>query len=65
MRVLTLLHRWWGVMFCLLFAMWFASGIAMHFVPFPAPSEAPVTPEIDAPARGAEQIDYDQWTVDR
>jgi uncharacterized membrane protein len=36
MRVLTLLHRWWGVLFCLLFAMWFASGIVMHFVPFPA-----------------------------
>jgi hypothetical protein len=40
MRVLIWLHRWWGVFFCLLFAMWFASGIAMHFVPFPARSEA-------------------------
>jgi hypothetical protein len=39
MRVLIWLHRWWGVFFCLLFAMWFASGIAMHFVPFPARSE--------------------------
>ena len=38
MRVLTWLHRWWGVLFCLLFAMWFASGIVMHFVPFPARS---------------------------
>ena len=36
--VLTWLHRWWGVLFCLLFAMWFASGIVMHFVPFPARS---------------------------
>jgi hypothetical protein len=36
MRVLITLHRWWGVAFCLLFAAWFASGIAMHFVPFPA-----------------------------
>ena len=36
LRVLTWLHRWWGVAFCLLFAMWFASGIVMHFVPFPA-----------------------------
>ena len=26
MRVLATLHRWWGVAFCLLFAMWFASG---------------------------------------
>jgi hypothetical protein len=38
MRLLTWLHRWWGVLFCLLFAMWFASGIVMHFVPFPARS---------------------------
>ncbi|WP_167558818.1 PepSY domain-containing protein [Bradyrhizobium canariense] len=40
MRVLIVLHRWWGVAFCLLFAMWFASGIAMHFVPFPARTDA-------------------------
>ncbi len=39
MRLLITLHRWWGVLFCLLFAGWFASGIVMHFVPFPAPSE--------------------------
>ena len=38
MRLLTWLHRWWGVLFALLFAMWFASGIVMHFVPFPARS---------------------------
>lgn len=35
MRALILLHRWVGVAFCLWFAMWFASGIVMHFVPFP------------------------------
>ena len=35
MRALILLHRWLGVVFCLLFAMWFATGIVMHFVPFP------------------------------
>jgi hypothetical protein len=40
MRVLTLVHRWLGILFCLLFAMWFASGIVMHFVPFPALTEA-------------------------
>jgi hypothetical protein len=40
MRILILLHRWLGVAFCLLFAMWFASGIVMHFVPFPALTEA-------------------------
>jgi hypothetical protein len=39
MRPLILLHRWLGVAFCMLFAMWFASGIVMHFVPFPVLSE--------------------------
>jgi hypothetical protein len=34
-RIVTSVHRWLGVAFCLLFAMWFASGIVMHFVPFP------------------------------
>jgi hypothetical protein len=33
---LVFLHRWLGVAFCLLFAMWFASGIVMHFVPYPS-----------------------------
>ena len=40
MRVLTPVHRWLGILFFLLFAMWFASGIVMHFVPFPALTEA-------------------------
>jgi hypothetical protein len=40
MKALVLLHRWLGVGFCLLFAMWFASGIVMHFVPFPELAEA-------------------------
>jgi hypothetical protein len=40
LRPLILLHRWFGVAFCLLFAMWFASGIVMHFVQFPALSES-------------------------
>ena len=35
-RALILLHRWLGVAFCLLFALWFASGIVMHFVPYPS-----------------------------
>ena len=39
MRALVLIHRWLGIAFCLLFAMWFASGMVMHFVPFPALSE--------------------------
>ena len=40
MRTLILIHRWLGVGFCLFFAMWFASGIVMHFVPFPVLTEA-------------------------
>jgi hypothetical protein len=40
MQALTLVHRWLGIPCCLLFAMWFASGVVMHFVPFPALSEA-------------------------
>ena len=39
MRALVLIHRWLGVAFCLLFAMWFASGMVMHFVPFPSLAE--------------------------
>jgi hypothetical protein len=37
MRFLVLVHRWLGVTFCLLVATWFATGIVMHFVPFPKP----------------------------
>jgi hypothetical protein len=40
MRFLILIHRWLGVAFCLLFAMWFATGMVMHFVPFPSLTEA-------------------------
>src|SRR5262249_23375864 len=40
MQALTLLHRWLAVPLAPLFAMWFASGIVMHFVPYPALSEA-------------------------
>jgi hypothetical protein len=61
MQALAALHRWWGVAFCLLFAMWFASGIVMHFAPFPARGERPLPPGADR--RPAETIDYDQWTV--
>jgi len=35
-RWLTWFHRWAGVVLCLLFAMWFASGAVLHFVGFPA-----------------------------
>jgi hypothetical protein len=40
LRALILLHRWLGIAFCLQFAMWFATGIVMHFVPFPALKES-------------------------
>lgn len=39
MHALVLTHRWLGVVFCLLFTMWFATGIVMHFVPYPALTE--------------------------
>jgi hypothetical protein len=63
MRTLATLHRWWGIAFCLLFAMWFASGIVMHFVPFPARTEAPYPTSIDTSRATTEIIEYDQWTV--
>lgn len=34
-RWLYLTHRWVGIVTCLLFAMWFASGLVMLYVPFP------------------------------
>ena len=40
MGAIVFSHRWLGIAFCLLFAMWFASGIVMHFVPFPSLTEA-------------------------
>lgn len=40
MGAIVLSHRWLGIAFGLLFAMWFASGIVMHFVPFPSLTEA-------------------------
>jgi hypothetical protein len=62
MPLLMIVHRCWGVAFCLLFAMWFASGIVMHFVPFPARIEQPWT-GMDMSRATTTQIDYDQWTV--
>src|SRR5690606_19627128 len=35
-RWLYLTHRWIGIVSCLLFVMWFASGLVMVYVPFPA-----------------------------
>lgn len=38
-RYLYLWHRWLGVAMCLLFAMWFISGIVLMYVPYPGLSE--------------------------
>jgi hypothetical protein len=40
LRLLVVTHRWLGIVLAPLFAMWFASGIVMHFVPFPQLSES-------------------------
>lgn len=63
MKALATFHRWWGIAFCLLFAMWFASGIVMHFVPYPTRTESPYPASIDTSRASTEIIDYDQWTV--
>jgi uncharacterized iron-regulated membrane protein len=34
-RLLYLTHRWLGIAACMLFAIWFASGLVMLHVPFP------------------------------
>ena len=33
---LSFIHRWLGVVLCLFFAAWFASGIVLIYVPFPS-----------------------------
>ena len=35
-RWLYLTHRWIGIVSCLFFAMWFASGLVMLYVPYPS-----------------------------
>ncbi len=35
-RLLVTVHRWLGIVLCLFFAMWFASGMVMMYVPFPS-----------------------------
>ena len=39
-RWLYLVHRWIGIASCLLFAMWFSSGLVMIYVPYPSLSPA-------------------------
>jgi hypothetical protein len=56
MSAIVLLHRWLGIAFCLLFAMWFATGIVMHFVPFPALTETERFAGLAPMDRGAARI---------
>ncbi|MCK1739666.1 PepSY domain-containing protein [Bradyrhizobium sp. 139] len=56
MGAIVLTHRWLGIAFCLLFAMWFATGIVMHFVPFPSLTEAERFSGLAPVDRGAERI---------
>lgn len=35
-RWLYLIHRWIGIASCMLFAVWFASGLVMIYVPYPS-----------------------------
>jgi uncharacterized iron-regulated membrane protein len=39
-RWLYIVHRWIGIASCLLFAMWFLSGLVMIYVPFPSLTKA-------------------------
>lgn len=56
-RGLVWFHRWAGLLLCLLFAMWFASGAVLTFVPFPSLSES------DRLAR-SEPIDWGKLQVE-
>ena len=40
LKMLVVTHRWLGIVLGPLFAMWFSTGIVMHFVPFPQLSES-------------------------
>jgi hypothetical protein len=56
-RWLTWFHRWAGVVLCLLFAVWFASGAVLHFVSFPSLSR-------DDQRAGSEAIDLSRVLTD-
>ncbi len=59
LRWLFLTHRWVGIAACLFFTMWFASGLVMLYMPYPALSPAarwagaaPIDwTKVDVPAR--------------
>ncbi|HEX7752183.1 MAG TPA: PepSY domain-containing protein [Novosphingobium sp.] len=46
-RWLYLTHRWIGIASCLLFAMWFASGLVMIYVPYPSLAQAERVARLD------------------
>ncbi len=65
LKLLAQWHRWLGIVMCLFFAMWFATGMVMLFVPFPDLSDADrfaAMPAIDmslvrvTPARAAAEL---------
>lgn len=35
-RWMYFIHRWTGIILCILFAVWFVSGVVMMYVPFPS-----------------------------
>jgi hypothetical protein len=50
-KIAIVLHRWLGVFLCLLFAMWFLSGIVMMYWSYPevgAPDRLERAPVLDA-----------------
>ena len=58
MRALILVHRWMGIAFCLLFAMWFATGIVMHFVAFPALTDEERLEGLGTPFSGKGELHF-------
>jgi|GEM_PF-6320427 len=36
LRWISQTHTWLGLILCLFFAMWFATGLVMHYVPYPS-----------------------------
>lgn len=52
-RWLYLIHRWIGIVSCILFAMWFVSGLVMIYVPYPSLT-------LEERMAGAEPIDWGQ-----
>jgi uncharacterized iron-regulated membrane protein len=58
-RLLYIIHRWLGIGTCILFAMWFVSGIVMMYVPFPAYSDAERLADLEPIAWNEVKVDPD------